>query len=77
MFTHLSNSSHGMPTTSRDMVNVFDMGPIIAEGPTCQWECRRGDDVFGRIRLRLGKAAKQQGVSANRPVERHVLLGQT
>jgi hypothetical protein len=75
MFTRLSNSSRGMPTTSRDMVNVSDMGPIIVEGPTCQWECHWGDDVFGRIRLRLGKAAKWQGASANRLVERHGLLG--
>jgi hypothetical protein len=33
MFTHLSNSSRGMPTTSLDMVNVSKMGPMIVEGP--------------------------------------------
>jgi hypothetical protein len=33
MFTRLSNSSCGMPTTSRDMINVSKMGHRTVEGP--------------------------------------------
>jgi hypothetical protein len=45
IFTCLSNSSHGVPTTLQDIVNIFKIGPMIAEGPVRLWVRRQNPPV--------------------------------